>query len=135
MEAAVAAAASSGEPVVRDFAYAKDDPRHEGKYVIVYPEDEIDAGNESDPWATFESGGPAARISEDDGLGAAGTILGKARALYDFVAENPTELAFSEDDTLYITYKQCDGWLVGYKDNQVGLIPENYVKLLGPESK
>ncbi|KAI9501571.1 Sh3 domain of Nbp2, partial [Coemansia spiralis] len=54
----------------------------------------------------------------------------KARAMYDFEAENPTELEFAENDILYITYKQCDGWLVGYKGNQVGLIPENYVELL-----
>ncbi|ORX72764.1 Sh3 domain of Nbp2, partial [Linderina pennispora] len=53
-----------------------------------------------------------------------------AKALYDFEAENPTELAFEENDMLFISYKQCDGWLVGYKGNQVGLIPENYVEFI-----
>ncbi|KAJ2841896.1 HOG (high osmolarity glycerol) pathway protein [Coemansia brasiliensis] len=122
-----------GAIVIRDFAYPKEDPRYEGKYVDVYPEDDIDAGNESDPWASFESGGPSIHV--DDDTGTTNTILGRALALYNFEAENPTELAFSENDILYITYKQCDGWLVGYKDNQVGLIPENYVQLLNQDPK
>ncbi|PIA17337.1 hypothetical protein COEREDRAFT_80665 [Coemansia reversa NRRL 1564] len=121
------------DPIIRDFAYAKDDPRFEGKYVEVYPGDDIDAGNESDPWASFESGGPGMQI--DDPVGGATTILGEAKALYDFEAKDATELPFSENDTLYITYKQCDGWLVGYKGNQVGLIPENYVQLLRNDRK
>ncbi|KAJ1855003.1 HOG (high osmolarity glycerol) pathway protein [Coemansia sp. RSA 720] len=120
----------SSEVITRDFAYPPEDPRYEGKYVEVYPEDDTDDSNESDPWAAFESGGPTANIDDEDSGPGVGTILGMARALYDFEAENPTELGFSENDMLYITYKQCDGWLVGYKDDQVGLIPENYVQLL-----
>ncbi|KAJ1990081.1 HOG (high osmolarity glycerol) pathway protein [Coemansia spiralis] len=120
---------SKEEPKVRDFAYAKDDPRHEGTHKEIEAEEEGDAGNESDPWSSFEGGGPDMQIDDDSGSGAT-TILRKARAMYDFEAENPTELEFAENDILYITYKQCDGWLVGYKGNQVGLIPENYVELL-----
>ncbi|KAJ2823346.1 HOG (high osmolarity glycerol) pathway protein [Coemansia erecta] len=120
--------------IIRDFAYPPEDPRYEGKYVEVYPEDDIDAGNESDPWASFESGGPSTHIEDEAGQGA-NTILGKARALYDFEAENPTELGFAENDILYITYKQCDGWLVGYKGDDVGLIPENYVQLLNKDQR
>ncbi|KAJ2755183.1 HOG (high osmolarity glycerol) pathway protein [Coemansia aciculifera] len=115
------------QPVVRDFAYPTDDPRHEGKYKVIASEEDGDAGSDSDPWSSFESGGPSS-LNDEGSNGT--TILGKARALYDFEAENPTELAFAENDILYITYKQCDGWLVGYKGNQVGLIPENYVELL-----
>ncbi|KAJ2117758.1 HOG (high osmolarity glycerol) pathway protein [Coemansia sp. RSA 922] len=115
------------QPVVRDFAYPTDDPRHEGKYTVIASEEDGDAGSDSDPWSSFELGGPSS-FTDEGGNGT--TILGKARALYDFEAENPTELEFAENDTLYITYKQCDGWLVGYKGNQVGLIPENYVELL-----
>ncbi|KAJ2360818.1 HOG (high osmolarity glycerol) pathway protein, partial [Coemansia sp. RSA 2610] len=126
MEGEPSTVLDSIEPVIRDFAYPREDPRFEGKYVHVYPEDDVDAGSESDPWASFESGGPSVHIDDDT----SSTILGKARALYNFEAENPTELAFSENDVLFITYKQCDGWLVGYKGDQVGLIPENYVQLL-----
>ncbi|KAJ2331418.1 HOG (high osmolarity glycerol) pathway protein [Coemansia sp. RSA 2673] len=118
------------EPIIRDFAYPPEDPRHEGKYAAAAVEEDGGCGNDLDPWSSSESGGPGA-LADDGGIGA--TILGKARALYDFEAENPTELAFAENDTLYITYKQCDGWLVGYKGNQVGLIPENYVELLESE--
>lgn len=115
------------ELITRDFAYQPDDPRYKGKYKEI-PKSANDAedGSGSDPWESFESGGPSIYI-DDAG---SSSILGKARALYDFEAENPTELAFAENDILCITYKQCEGWLVGYKDNQVGLIPENYVELL-----
>ncbi|KAJ1918368.1 protein transport protein gos1 [Mycoemilia scoparia] len=56
--------------------------------------------------------------------------LRSCRALYDFEAENPTELSFKENDTLFIMYKQCHGWLLGFKskNNTLGLIPENYVE-------
>ncbi|KAJ2507760.1 DNA-directed DNA polymerase delta, partial [Coemansia sp. RSA 2052] len=101
------------------------------RYEAIASEEDGDGGNDSDPWSSFESGGPNS-LADEGGIGT--TILGKARALYDFEAENPTELAFAENDTLYITYKQCDGWLVGYKGNQVGLIPENYVELFDSES-
>jgi hypothetical protein len=54
-----------------------------------------------------------------------------AKALYDFDAENPSEITFRKDDLLYINYRQCEGWLVGYlQEDKLGLIPENYVKLL-----
>ncbi|KAJ1958771.1 HOG (high osmolarity glycerol) pathway protein [Linderina pennispora] len=117
------------EPVIRDFAYSKDDPRHEGVFEGIHAvasEDE-DGGQhieDADPWSSFESGGPNVSAPTTN------TILGKAKALYDFEAENPTELAFEENDMLFISYKQCDGWLVGYKGNQVGLIPENYVEFI-----
>ncbi|KAJ1673418.1 HOG (high osmolarity glycerol) pathway protein, partial [Spiromyces aspiralis] len=62
--------------------------------------------------------------------GKTSTILGVSKALYDFQAENPSELTFYENDRLYILYKQCEGWLVGYKGNQIGLIPENYVEFI-----
>ncbi|KAJ2846848.1 HOG (high osmolarity glycerol) pathway protein, partial [Coemansia erecta] len=115
-------------PIIRDFAYGNDDPRYEGTFNEL--EAEGDAGNESDPWSSFEGGGPEVRVDDDEAGGSANAVLRKARAMYDFEAENPTELEFSENDVLYITYKQCDGWLVGYKGNQVGLIPENYVEML-----
>ncbi|KAJ1897365.1 HOG (high osmolarity glycerol) pathway protein [Kickxella alabastrina] len=122
----------SKESVIRDFAYSKGDPRHEGHYKETEVEDDADSGEESDPWSSFVSGGP--NIQSDDAPEIGATPSRTARALYDFIAENPTELGFFENDILHITYKQCDGWLVGYKGNQVGLIPENYVEL-NPESK
>ncbi|KAJ2707878.1 HOG (high osmolarity glycerol) pathway protein [Coemansia sp. IMI 203386] len=119
--------------IVRDFAYPKDDPRHRGELREVEPEDEADPGNDSDPWGSFESGGPNVHTDDETNSGTSSAI-GIARALYDFEAENPTELGFAENDILHISYKQCEGWFVGYKGNQVGLIPENYVELINSKS-
>ncbi|ORX98167.1 hypothetical protein K493DRAFT_313787 [Basidiobolus meristosporus CBS 931.73] len=52
------------------------------------------------------------------------------RALYDFIAENPSELGFREGDLLHIQYQQCEGWLVGCHEDGVGLVPESYVELV-----
>ncbi|CAH1759650.1 5427_t:CDS:2, partial [Entrophospora sp. SA101] len=46
--------------------------------------------------------------SDDDSSG--------ARALYDFLAENTSELSFQEGDILTINYQQCVGWLVAELD-------------------
>ncbi|KAJ2783275.1 HOG (high osmolarity glycerol) pathway protein [Coemansia javaensis] len=131
--AAAAGVAAVDDIIVRDFAYPNDDPRFSGKHAHAVPEDDIDAGDESDPWSSFGSGGPKAQAGRDPAGGNAS--LDQARALYDFDAENPTELSFAEGDVLQIIYKQCDGWLVGFKDNHVGLIPENYVQMFGPGDK
>ncbi|CAJ0904272.1 11463_t:CDS:2 [Entrophospora sp. SA101] len=42
----------------------------------------------------------------------------KARALYDFLAENTSELSFQEGDILTINYQQCVGWLVAELDGK-----------------
>ncbi|KAJ1733357.1 HOG (high osmolarity glycerol) pathway protein [Coemansia biformis] len=122
-------ATASKEPIVRDFAYPRDDPRFGGQHVHAVPEDDPGSDDEADPWSSFESGGPSRAHAHEDGGAIGGAILGKAKALYDFDAENPTELSFAADDVLHVIYKQCDGWLVGYKKDHVGLIPENYVEM------
>ncbi|ORY05135.1 hypothetical protein K493DRAFT_404476 [Basidiobolus meristosporus CBS 931.73] len=62
---------------------------------------------------------------------AASQGLSKAIALYDFEAENPSELSFMQDDILTIQQKQCAGWLVGFKvEDKVGLIPESFVRII-----
>ncbi|CAJ0644293.1 12203_t:CDS:2 [Entrophospora sp. SA101] len=45
----------------------------------------------------------------------------KACALYDFLAENTSELSFQEGDILTINYRQCVGWLVAELDGKQGL--------------
>ncbi|KAJ1720533.1 HOG (high osmolarity glycerol) pathway protein [Coemansia erecta] len=120
--------------IVRDFAYSKDDPRHAGQFKEIAREDDADA-DDSDSWSSSISGEPGISADDDTTGSSASSTMGMARALYDFEAENPTELAFAENDILHITYKQCDGWLVGFKDNQVGLIPENYVELISSKAK
>ncbi|CAJ0753837.1 3263_t:CDS:2 [Entrophospora sp. SA101] len=43
----------------------------------------------------------------------------KACALYDFLAENTSELSFQEGDILTINYRQCVGWLVAELDGKI----------------
>ncbi|KAI9140159.1 Sh3 domain of Nbp2, partial [Paraphysoderma sedebokerense] len=50
-----------------------------------------------------------------------------ARALYDFDAENPSELSFAEGDIISIQYRQYPGWLMAELNGKSGLVPENYV--------
>ena len=48
-----------------------------------------------------------------------------ATALYDYEAEQPDELTFSEDDVMYIMKKNEDGWFEGIlqKNGKRGLFP------------
>ncbi|CAJ0633772.1 5803_t:CDS:2 [Entrophospora sp. SA101] len=45
-------------------------------------------------------------------------IVSHTRALYDFLAENTSELSFQEGDILTINYQQCVGWLVAELDGK-----------------
>jgi hypothetical protein len=55
---------------------------------------------------------------------------GHARGLYDFDAENESELSFREGDFLWIHYRQFPGWFLGEMGGRSGLVPENYVQLI-----
>ncbi|KAG9285990.1 hypothetical protein G9A89_022666 [Geosiphon pyriformis] len=89
---------------IRDFAFPADDSRHWGQ-------------NNMDQNAIDE---------EDDEF-----TDRRARALYDFQGENESELSFSEGDILLIRSRRCAGWLVADLGEETGLVPENYVTLLG----
>ncbi|KAI8601046.1 hypothetical protein EDD21DRAFT_305725 [Dissophora ornata] len=56
--------------------------------------------------------------------------MGHARGLYDFDAENSSELSFKEGDLLWILCKQFPGWFLGEMGGVQGLVPENYVQLI-----
>ncbi|CAG8521679.1 14725_t:CDS:2, partial [Funneliformis caledonium] len=88
---------------IRDFAFSTDDPRHWGQRIPSSSD-----GEEEDDEYTNR----------------------RARALYDFVAENQNELSFQEGDILLILYRQCEGWLFAELDEKTGLIPDNYILLL-----
>jgi len=55
----------------------------------------------------------------------------QARALFDFEAENPSEVSFRENETIWIQYRQCPGWLVADVRGQTGLVPESWVEMMG----
>ncbi len=86
---------------IRDFAYASKDPRHWGDYPVLN-----DANDDS-------------------------SMVGPAYALYDFTAENESELNLKQGQPIYIQTKKWDGWLlVDDMMGQSGLVPENYVQLM-----
>ncbi|KAJ1505982.1 Rho GTPase activating protein 10 [Coelomomyces lativittatus] len=51
----------------------------------------------------------------------------KARALYDFEAEDSSELSFKEGDLIDVFETKATGWLLGTLGKKKGLIPETYV--------
>jgi len=55
----------------------------------------------------------------------------KARALYDFAAQESNELSFTSGQELFITEDIGGGWLRAKNQfGQEGLIPGNYVQML-----
>lgn len=48
-------------------------------------------------------------------------------ALYDFHASETDELSFEKDDVLEVIEKQEDDWWLVRRNNEMGLIPSNYV--------
>ncbi|RIA95659.1 hypothetical protein C1645_756964 [Glomus cerebriforme] len=92
---------------IRDFAFPIDDPRHWGQ--IIPEEEEEEEDNEY--------------------------MNRRARALYDFTAENSSELSFQEGDILLVQNRQYDGWLMASLGEETGLVPENYVKILGEDEE
>ncbi|KAG0263173.1 HOG (high osmolarity glycerol) pathway protein [Mortierella polycephala] len=110
---------------VRDFAYAKTHPYHLGQYPPepAYEESDIEE-DEMDEYEEVEHGWvDSERVQED-------RTQGQARGLYDFDAENSSELSFREGEFLWIHCRQFPGWFLGEMGGNQGLVPENYVQLL-----
>ncbi|KAK3847606.1 MAG: hypothetical protein J3R72DRAFT_431752 [Linnemannia gamsii] len=110
---------------VRDFAYPKSHPYHRGDFPPepVYEESDIEEDYEED----FGTRGDN---DEDDDENEEDHTQGQARGLYDFDAENESELSFREGDFLWIHYRQFPGWFLGEIGGRSGLVPENYVQLI-----
>jgi len=54
----------------------------------------------------------------------------RADALYDNVAQTPTELSFQADDIVtLLEYQDGEEWWKGEVGGQVGYFPANYVKI------
>ncbi|KAF9550509.1 HOG (high osmolarity glycerol) pathway protein [Mortierella hygrophila] len=110
---------------VRDFAYPKTHPYHTGNYPPEpeYEESDIEEDEEEEyAEETIDSSIPTS--DEQD------KTEGYARGLYDFDAENSSELSFKEGEFVWIHCRQFPGWFLGEKDGVQGLVPENYVQLV-----
>jgi len=55
---------------------------------------------------------------------------GRAEALYDFEAENESELPFHEGDIITLLSRVDANWYEGSLRGKVGLFPVTYVKVL-----
>lgn len=59
----------------------------------------------------------------------------RARAVFDYVAEEENELSFKEGDIITITYQDDSGWWEGELAGKSGLFPGNYVELIAETPK
>ncbi|KAG0330743.1 Rho GTPase activating protein 10 [Podila humilis] len=122
---------------VRDFAYPKTHPYHVGdyppepEYEGSDEEDDSDEDSEEEEEGEFEEEAEET-TEEDDTLENEEDhrTEGQARGLYDFDAENSSELSFREGDIVWIHCRQFPGWFLGEMGGVTGLVPENYVQFV-----
>ncbi|KAF9939469.1 hypothetical protein BGZ65_010438 [Modicella reniformis] len=111
---------------VRDYAYPKTHPYHLGQYPPEpeYEESDIEEDEE------MEEDDEEEEDDDDQENHNGDRTQGHARGLYDFDAENSSELSFRDGQFLLIHCRQFPGWFLGEVDGKTGLVPENYVQLL-----
>ncbi|KAI1287153.1 HOG (high osmolarity glycerol) pathway protein [Mortierella claussenii] len=126
--------------VVRDFAYPVSHPYHAGNYPPepTYDDSELDDENEEayhlyedeeetrSSW-TGSQPGASPKLPQQD---LDDRTYGHAQGLYDFDAENATELTFKEGEYLWIHCRRFPGWFLGELNGVQGLVPENYVQMV-----
>ncbi|XP_076458554.1 LOW QUALITY PROTEIN: uncharacterized protein LOC143292252 [Babylonia areolata] len=92
-----------------------------------------DAVNSLSPTSTPVSGhigakGPQLSVPPERRRGF--QIQGKARALFNFTAQNPRELSFRKNDIIFLLRQVDKNWFEGEKFGVVGIFPTNYVEVV-----
>lgn len=60
-------------------------------------------------------------------------VLGPScKALFDFEAENESELSFSEGDIISLILRVDENWFEGELNGRKGYFPVNYVEVINP---
>ncbi|KAG0380545.1 HOG (high osmolarity glycerol) pathway protein [Mortierella sp. AD032] len=115
---------------VRDFAYPKSHPYHVGNYPPEPEYEESDIEEDDEECYTEEAMTDDSSVADTETIVEDDRTEGYARGLYDFDAENSSELSFKEGEFVWIHCRQFPGWFLGEKDGAQGLVPENYVQLV-----
>jgi len=135
---------------IRDFAYEESNPLHYGYYDdgLDETEDVTDIGGYigDDSYTNEYEGEGDEDVEEDkEDIGRRQSVIlpndyivnKRAIALYSFKPENDNELGFEEGDTLFISYRHGQGWLVAENQerNNTGLVPEEFVSFVEPNQE
>lgn len=83
---------------------------------------DVDDNPPEDPYAPT---GPLNLLTQD---WVPNQYLEKVIAIYDYDADKPDELSFSENSVVYVLKKNDDGWYEGVCNGVTGLFPGNYVE-------
>jgi len=73
---------------------------------------------------------PEPQLEEQPAQVQSGGEIYSARALYDFDAQDETELEFKEGDIIKVINQIDDAWYEGERDGKVGMFPVEYVEIL-----
>ncbi|ODQ50269.1 hypothetical protein SAICODRAFT_27718 [Saitoella complicata NRRL Y-17804] len=129
------------EFIVRDYAYNPTDPLFHGPTPSSSPRSSLSLDLEQTrldgpPYdedadlasPQFQGHGFAFQASHEDE-----EVHGRAIALFDFVPEHENEVALSEGQLVWVSYRHGQGWLVAEDPatGESGLIPEDYIQLIG----
>jgi flagellar hook-basal body complex protein FliE len=64
-----------------------------------------------------------------------GSLHKKAIALYNFTAESGDQLSFKENDSITVLEQQGNGWVKAQIGPKIGLVPEEYIKIIDSSNK
>jgi len=57
-------------------------------------------------------------------------VIAKVKALFDYKAQDETELTFKEGDIIGVVSKEHPHWWEGELNDKSGLFPSNYVEVI-----